>query len=138
MLLILPIGTSNRGSLECSLLRESQEHWTILNQWLLNVNIPWLAGPGINIVNKSRDITVLGTRQEIHTECPYPDDSGIEFLGTTTSPRGDCDERYLDPYPSIIAGSYGKNLTRNLWKGAGRSQYQILSYYLLSHTIRDI
>jgi len=43
-----------------------------------------LAGLEINIVNKSRDIIVPGIRKEIHTECPYQDDSGTRFLGTTT------------------------------------------------------
>jgi hypothetical protein len=129
MLRIWPIGTSNRGSLRCFLLRESHEHWTILNQGLLNANIPRLVGPEINIVDKSWDITeftVSRTQKEIHTECPYPNNSGTRFLETTTSPRDDCDERYRDPYPSIVARSYKEDFTHNLWKGAGRSQFRIL------------
>lgn len=60
---------------------------------------------------------------------------GPDFLGL---PQGNCDERYRDPYPGIIARSYGKDLTHNLWKGAGKFQSRIPSDYLFSYTIQDI
>jgi len=45
------------------------------------------------------------------------------FLGL---PRDDLDEVYRDPYPGIIGGNYGKDMSYNPWKAAEMSQSQIL------------
>jgi hypothetical protein len=126
---ILAIGTSD-ALLTWRIL------WIILNQILLNTNILRLSGPGINIVDKSRDITVPRIQKEFIRNTHIQMVQGLDFLGL---PRGNW-QIYMNLYPDIIVRSYEGDLTHNFWKGVGRSQFQIFwnTSYPARYGIRNL